>query len=162
MDKLQLKKSVYKCYEPSKEYSHSRYNCLSLLEWKGSGQSSNIAWSPSLNSDVPTWTTYYSLLGVKPVVITVAMLPIINGSPAECEYLYAAVKEAEKIKNCIYKDGKTTISFISCNSTSKLLCCNKDLINPFCICVLYGKSSCSVLKVIGRLIDGSGLDQAFD
>ena len=39
------------------------------------------------------------------------MLPIINGSPTEWEHLYAAMKEAEKIKNRIFKDGKTIFSF---------------------------------------------------
>ena len=39
------------------------------------------------------------------------MLPIIYGSPAEWDHLYAAMKEADKIKKIIFKDGKTIISF---------------------------------------------------
>ena len=87
------------------------------MEGKSSAQSSDIAWSllktlsPSLSSDVPTWAAYNSFLGIKPVVTTVAVLPIINGSPTEWEQLHAALKEAEKIKNCIFKDGKTIIPF---------------------------------------------------
>ena len=53
----------------------------------------------------------YSLLGVKPAVTTIAMMPIINESLAEWDYPDAAMKEAEKIKNCIFQDGKTVVSF---------------------------------------------------
>lgn len=41
----------------------------------------------------------------------VTMLPIINRTRKGWEYLYTAPKEAEKIKNLIFKDGKTVISF---------------------------------------------------
>ena len=53
----------------------------------------------------------YSLLGVKPAVTTIAMLPITNKSLTEWDYPNAAMKEAEKIKNCIFQDGKTVVSF---------------------------------------------------
>ena len=39
------------------------------------------------------------------------MLPIINGSPTVSEHLYAAMTEAEKIKDCVFKEWKTINSF---------------------------------------------------
>ena len=168
-DKLQFKKSVYKCCEPSEEYSHSRWNYLLLLEGKSSTQSSEIAWSllktlsPSLITDVPAWTAYNSLLGVKPVVTTVVVLPIINGIPTEWEHLYAAMKEAKKIKNCIFKDGKIIIYFnlqlyikaVTLQQrpdiSSELVYRTWELHVVFC-----------ALNVTGKLVKGSGLGQAFD
>ena len=41
------------------------------------------------------------------------MLPIINGSPAECEYLYAAMKEAEKIKRIVSIKMERPLSLLS-------------------------------------------------
>ena len=39
------------------------------------------------------------------------MVPIINGTQKGREHLYTAPKEAEKIKNRIFKDEQTIISF---------------------------------------------------
>ena len=39
------------------------------------------------------------------------MLPVINGSPTEWQNLYTAIKEAEKLRQCVWSDGKTVISF---------------------------------------------------
>ena len=142
---------------------------MSLLEGKSSAQSSDIAWSllktvsPSLSSDVPTWAAYSSLLGVKPVATTVAMLPIINGSPTEWQYLYAAMKEAEKIKNCIFKDGKTIISFdLQLYIKAVMLQQRPDIRSGFVLRMGELHVVFCTLKVIGKLIDGSCLDQAFD
>ena len=166
-DKLQLNKSVYKCYEPSKEYSHSRCNYLSLLEGKSSAQSSGCLvtfenMSPSLSSDVPTWAAYNSHLSVKPVVTTVAMLPIINGSSTEWEHLYAAMQEDEKIKNSIFKDGKTIIPFdLQLYIKAVMLQQRPDIRSGFVFCMGEFHVVLCALKVTGKLIGGSCLDQTF-
>ena len=69
------------------------------------------ALSPSLSTNVPTWAAYDSLLASKPVIATVTILPIINETPTGWEHLYTVLKEAERIKNRIFKDGKTIFSF---------------------------------------------------
>ena len=139
-----------------------------LLEGKSSAQNSDITWSPlktlspSLSSDVPIWAAYNSLLGVKPVVTTVAVLSTINGSPTEWEYLYAAMKEAEKIKNCIFKDGKTIISFdLQLYIRAVMLEHRPDIRSGFVFRMGELNIVFCALKVIGKLIVGSGLDQAF-
>ena len=66
--------------------------------------------SSSLSLDVPTLAAYHSLLKSKPVMKTAAMLPIISGSPTSWEHLYNVLKEAEKVKNHIFKGGNTIIS----------------------------------------------------
>ena len=66
--------------------------------------------SPTLSKDVPTWVAYNSLVGIKSPITSVTMLPVINGSPTDWENLYSAMKEAEKLRQCIFEGGKTTIS----------------------------------------------------
>ena len=50
-------------------------------------------------------------MGQKKPLTNVAMLPIINGSPTEWEILYSSMKEAEKLRRKIFKDGKTIVLF---------------------------------------------------
>ena len=54
--------------------------------------------SPTLGKIVPTWAAYNSLIGKEKPLTSVAMLPVINGSPTDWENLYAAIKEAEKLR----------------------------------------------------------------
>ena len=90
------------------------------------------------------------------------MLPVISGSATEWQNLCTAIKKAEKLKQCVWSDEKTVISSdlllyikaihlqqkpdIRDNSVFRM----GDLHVVFC-----------VLKVLGKLIDGSRLDQAF-
>ena len=140
-----------------------------LLEGESSAQSSDIArsllktLSLSLSSDLRTWPAYNSLLGVKRVVTTVAMLQINNGSLTEWEHLYAAIKEAEKIKNRIFKNGKTIISFeLQLYIKAVMLQQRPGIRSRFVFRMGELHVVFCALKVIGNLIDGSGLDQAFD
>ena len=74
------------------------------------------------------------------------------------EHLYAAMKEAGKIKNCIFKYGKTIISFdFQFYIQAVMLHQGPDIRSWF---VSYVKISCvfCALKVIGKLIDGSDLN----
>ena len=67
--------------------------------------------STTLSSRVPTWAPYNSLIGNLRPLTCAAMLPVINGSPTEWQNLYTAIKEAEKLRQCVWSDGKTVISF---------------------------------------------------
>ena len=138
---------------------------MSLLEEKSSAQSNDIVLSllktlsPSLSSDVPTSVAYNSLLGVKPFVTTVAILPIINGSPTEWEHLYAAMKVAEKVKNRIFKDGKTIISFdLQFYIKAFTLQQRPYIRSGFVFRMGERHVVFCALKVIGKFIDGSRLD----
>ena len=133
---------------------------MSLLEEKSSAQSSDIASSllktlpHSLSSEIPIWAAYNSLLRVTPVVTTDAMLPVINGSPTEWEHLYAAMKEAEKIKNCIFKEGKTIISFdLQLYIKAVMLQQRPDIRSGFVFCMVELHVVFCAIKVIGKLID---------
>ena len=100
-----LTRSYYKCYEPSKKETAKPVEpYFQVLENKNNIINMNdIVWtmlktlSPLLSSKVPTWAAYNSLIASVPTTTTVAMLPIVNGSPTKWENLYTAIKEAEKI-----------------------------------------------------------------
>ena len=120
-----------------------------LLDGKSSAQISDMGCL-----QFPSWC--------KPVVTTVVMLLIINGSLTELEHLYAAMKEAEKMKNCIFKDGKTIISFdLQLYIKAVMLQQRPDIHSGFVFHMGELHVVFCALKVIGKLIDGGGLDQAF-
>ena len=119
--------------------------------------------SPSFNAKVPTRASYNSLLASSPVTTTVSMLPIINGSPTLWENLYTAMKEAEKIRQHIYQDGTTIISFdLQFYIKAIMLQRRPDIQNGFVFSMGELEVVFCALKVIGKLIDRSGLDQIFD
>ena len=65
--------------------------------------------SPTLS--LSTWAAYNSLIGNLRLLTCAAMFPVINGSPNEWQNLCTAIKEAEKLRQCVWSDGKTVISF---------------------------------------------------
>ena len=90
-------------------------------------------------------------------------MPIINGSPTERENLYASIKEAEKLRRKIFKDGKTIISFdLQLYINAIQLQERSDTQNSFVFRMGELQVVFCVLKVIGKLIDGNGLDQVFN
>ena len=93
---------------------------------------------------VPTWAACNSLItDLKPQAI-VSTLPIISGSPTEWENLYTAIMEADKLRKYLNGATKTIISFD--NFVFRL----GELHVVFCF-----------MKTLGKMISGSGLDQAF-
>ena len=73
------------------------------------------------------------------------------------------MKEAEKIKNCIVKDGMTMISFdLQLYIKAVILQQRPDIRRGFVFHMGELHVVFCALNVIGKLIDGSGLDQAFD
>ena len=52
-----------------------------------------------------------SLIGNLRPLTFAAMLPVTNASPTELQNLYTAIKEAEKLRQGVWSDGKAVISF---------------------------------------------------
>ena len=161
----------YNCSEPcnsSKSFSDG-FPFLSNNSVIVDNQQSDAIWfllktlSPALGKMVPTWAAYNSLMGQKKPITNVAMMPIINGSPTERENLYASIKEAEKLRRKIFKDGKTIISFdLQLYINAIQLQERSDIQNSFVFRMGELQVVFCVLKVIGKLIDGNGLDQVFN
>lgn len=92
----------------------------------------------------------------------VAMLPVKNGSPTDWENLYSAIKDAEKLRKKVYKDGKTIISFdLQLYIKAIRLQERDDIKDTFVFRMGELHVVFCVLKCIGKLIDGSGLDNVF-
>ena len=118
---------------------------------------------PTLSKDAPpTWVAYYSLLSKKPTRTAAIMLPVTNGSPTNWDNLYTALKEVDKLRESVYCDGKTIVTFdLQLYIKAIQLQEKVDIKSNFVFRIGELHIVFCVLKVIGKVIDGSGLDQAF-
>ena len=90
------------------------------------------------------------------------MLPIINGSPTEWQNLYTAIKKGEKLRQCVWSDGKRVISFdLQLYMKAIRLQQKPDIRDNFVFRIGELYLVFCALKVLVKLIYGSGLDQEF-
>ena len=133
------------------------------------GSNSDDGWfilkslSPQLSHKIPTWAAYNSLLTDAKPKTTVQQLPIVNGRPTSSENLLCAIKEAGKVKNVIQPARKSIISFdLQLYAKAIQLQVKPDITNDFVFRMGELHIVFTNLKVLGKLTDGSGLDQAFE
>ena len=109
--------------------------------------------SPQSSHKIPTSAAYNFLLtDAKPKTI-VQQLP----------NLLCAIKEVEKVKNVIQPAGKTIISFdLQLYAKAIRLQGKPDIKSDFVFRMGELHIMLTTLKVLGKLIDGRGLDQAFE
>ena len=67
--------------------------------------------SPTLSYDVPTWAAQNSLLNKKPNRPAAMLLPVTNGSPTNWDNPYTALKEVDKLREPVYCNSKTIVTF---------------------------------------------------
>ena len=133
------------------------------------GSNSDDGWftlkslSPQSSHKIPTWAAYNSLLTDAKPKTTVQQLPIVNGRPTSSENLLCAIKEAGKVKNVIQPARKSIISFdLQLYAKAIQLQVKPDITNDFVFRMGELHIVFTNLKVLGKLTDGSGLDQAFE
>ena len=88
-------KKSYKRHKPAKS-TKSYKNYFAGMDNSDAKQKTKheIVWellkllSPTLKRNVPTWTSYISLIGTSHAIATVSMLPVVNGNPTDWENLY--------------------------------------------------------------------------
>ena len=90
------------------------------------------------------------------------MLPVNNGSPANLDNLYTALKEADKLRESIYCDGKTIVTFDLQLYIKAIQLQEVDIKSNFVFRMGELHVVFCVLKVIGKVMDGRRLDQAFE
>ena len=89
------------------------------------------------------------------------MFPVINGSPNEWQNLCTAIKEAEKLRQCVWSDGKTVISFdLQLYIKAIRLQQKPDIHDNFVFRIGELHVVFCTLKVFGKLVYCSGLEQA--
>lgn len=158
------------CYEPAKSNeTYQNYFGYLTNDDVEKQLKNDTAWAllkslyPTLSKDVPTWAAYNSLLGNAAPITTVTMLPVINGSPTEWENLYTAIKDAKNVSNILFPDGKTIISFdLQLYIKAVKLQVKPDVKAGYVFRMGELHVVFCVLKVLGKMIDGSGLDQVFE
>ena len=160
----------YRCYEPvnsnEKYLNYLQYIANNIINEKGKH---DTAWlllktiSSALSKEVPVWAAYNSLIGNTAPITSVALLPVINGSPTDWENFYTSIKEAERLRQSVYPSGKTIISFdLQLYIKAVKLQVKPDVKNGFVFRMGELHVVFCVLKVLGKMIDGSGLDQVFE
>ena len=113
--------------------------------------------------EVPTWVAYNSVIANANPLTLVSTLPIINGSPTEWDNLYTAIREAENLRRELLPEQKTIISFnFQLYAKAVLLQAKPEIRNNYIFSMGELHVVFCFLKVLGKMIDGSGLDQAFE
>ena len=76
--------------------------------------------------------------------------------------MYTSIKEEEKLRQCVWSDGKTVTSFeLQLYIKAIRLQQKTDIPDNFVFQMGELHVVFCALKVLGKLIDGSGLGQAF-
>ena len=160
--------NIQQCYEPSKKKVQLLNHLSVATDMTELKRKDDLVWfllktlSPTLSSRVPTWAAYNSLIGNLRPLTCAAMLPVINGSSTEQQNLHTAIKEAEKLRQCVWSDGKIVISFdLELYIKAIRLQQKPDIRDNF----VFRMGELPVVfcahNVLGKFIDSNGLDQAF-
>ena len=119
----------------------------------------------TLNNDlaenIPTWSAYNSILADKKPTNTHCTLPIIQGTPKDWSNLYSAIAASAKLNVNIGQSSKAIMSldlelYMKCiqlqsigNINQNFIFRMRELHTVFC-----------TMKVLGKIIDASGLDMS--
>ena len=113
--------------------------------------------------NIPTWAAYNSALSKKTSVTTISTLPLISGSPTDWSNLTSALKVTRDLSNLINDDQKIVVS-LDLQLYSK--CIQLQEQNTLCKNFIFRMGELhvviTVLKVLGKIIHGSGMDQCFE
>ena len=160
--------NIQQCYKLLKKKVHQLNHLSVATDITELKRKEDLVWlflkilSLTLTPWVPTWAACNSLIGNPRPLTCAAMLPVINGSPTEWQNLHTAIKEAEKLRQSVWSNGKTVISFDLLLYIKAIRLQQKPDIRDN---VVFRMGELHMvfceLKVLGNLIDGSILDQAF-
>ena len=93
---------------------------------------------------------------------TYCALLVLQGSPMDWSYLYTALKSAQKVKATVSSAEKTIVSInLQLYSKCVQLQSNLEIKEPFIFRMGELHIVFTALKTLGKIIDGSGLDQSF-
>ena len=113
-------------------------------------------------NEVPTWSAYNSLIKEAHVKTTYCALPVLQGSSMDWSYLYTALKSAQNLNATVSSAEKTIVSLdLQLYSKCIQLQSNLEISKQFIFRMGELHIVFAVLKTLGKIIDGSGLDQSF-
>ena len=112
--------------------------------------------------EVPTWSAYNSLINKAHVKTTYCALPVLQGSPTDGSYLYTALTSAQNLNATVSSAEKTIVSLdLQLYSKCIQLQSNLKISEQFIFRMGELHIVFAALKTLGKIIDGSGLDQSF-
>ena len=111
---------------------------------------------------VPTWAAYNSLLN-ETHLVTICTLPLISGSPSHWSNLSTALNVTKKMLDCVTK-GRKTIVFLDLQLYAKCIQLQEknEIMEGFIFQMGELHIVFTVFKVLGKIINNSGLDLSFD
>ena len=113
--------------------------------------------------EIPTWAAYNPVIGKSNPLRLVPTLPIINSNPTEWDNLHTAIRMANDLSKKLLPEQKTLLSFnLQLYAKAVPLQANPEIWNNFVLRMGELHAVFCFLKVLGKMIDGSGLDQAFE
>ena len=112
---------------------------------------------------VPNWAAYNSLLNERHLVTTICTLPLISGSPTNWSNLSTALNVTKKMLDCVTKGRKAIVSmdlqlYAKCIQLQE----KNEIIEGFIFRMGELHVVFTVLKVLGKIINNSGLDLSFE
>lgn len=112
-----------------------------------------------VKSKIVTWAAFNSLVGCSKPVTPITTLPLVQGSPTDWSNLYASLKVCQNISKSTHK-CKTVVS-LDLQLYSKVLQLKgkEEINNNFIFRLGELHVVFAFLKVIGKFIENSGLDQ---
>ena len=112
-------------------------------------------------NEVPTWSAYNSLIKEAHVKTTHCALPLLQGNPTDWLYLYTALKSAQNLNATVSSAEKTIVSLDLQLYSKCILQLNLEISEQFIFRMGELHIVFAALKTLGKIIDGSGLDQSF-
>ena len=113
--------------------------------------------------EVPAWAGYNSVIADSNLLTLISTLPMINSSQTEWDHFYIAIREAENLRRELLPEEKTIMSVDLQLYVKVVLLQAKPEIR---INYIFRMGELNVafcfLKVLGKMIDESGLDQTFE
>ena len=112
---------------------------------------------------VPNWAAYNSLLNERHLVTTICTLPLISGSPTNWSNLSTALNVTKKMLDCVTKGRKSIVSldlqlYAKCIQLQE----KNEIMEGFIFRMGELHVVFTVLKVLGKIINNSGLDLSFE
>ena len=165
------KESIYTikfCPEPKRENkSYNQFKDMLNFEEIKKSKESDTVWflmktlcTQSVN-EVPTWSAYNSLIKEAHVKTTHCALPLLQGNPTDWLYLYTALKSAQNLNATVSSAEKTIVSLDLQLYSKCILQLNLEISEQFIFRMGELHIVFAALKTLGKIIDGSGLDQSF-
>lgn len=162
--------SIKNCCTPQLENTvYHEYSQINSLEQLNLYKHHDITWTLLTCSEhentknVPTWAAFNSLTNNKEIAITnYCTIPLLHGSPTDWSNLYTALMISQGISVTCNPGHKTVISLDLQLYTKCIQLQSRDEIRyDFVFRMGELHVTFAMLKVIGKYIDASGLDESF-